>query len=83
MKFILEINSTKLILSADQIEALANALNTCEQIKHEYIGRSGGTSTYLDLIRPTNMLEVLKLGVLSDSAYDALVFITKQQDTNP
>lgn len=80
MKLILELNGTKLILSATQAEALADVLHGCEHIKHEYMGRNNGTSEYMDFIRPASMREVLKLSVMPDVEYDAMVFVTKQQD---
>lgn len=83
MKLVLEINGFKLLLTPAQADELASLLHGCEHIEHKYIRHttSGGSAEYLDLIKPANVREVLKLGVMSDIEYDAMVFITKQQAT--
>jgi hypothetical protein len=81
MKLILEINSIKLLLSPTQIEAIADILHGVDHLEHKYMG-SRAPSEYIDSIRQIPIRDVLKVHVMSDIEYDALVFITKQQDTN-
>ena len=80
MKLILDINNTKLLLTDAQTNALVNILHGCEHIEHRYMGRNAAGSEYADFIKPANLREVLKLGLMSDIEYDAMVFVTKQQD---
>jgi hypothetical protein len=79
MKLILEINGTKLLLSAAQVETIADLLHGAEIMEHKYMG-SRASSEYMDFIRPVNMRDTLKLNLLTDVEYDAMVFITKQLD---
>ena len=81
MKLVIDINHTKLLLTPDQVDALASLLHGCERIESKYTGSKVNGSEYLDLIKPANIREVIKLGVMSDVEYDAMVFITKQQAT--
>lgn len=79
MKLILEINSIKLLLTTTQADALADILHGTEYLEHKYMG-SRAPAEYVDSIRQANLREVFKTYVMSDIEYDALVFITKQQD---
>jgi len=81
MKLVIDINHTKLLLTPDQVDALVSLLHGCERIESKYTGSKVNGSEYLDLIKPANIREVIKLGVMSDVEYDAMVFITKQQAT--
>ena len=79
MKLILEINSIKLLLSPTQIEAIADIVHGAEYLEHKYMG-TRSTAEYMDFIRQANLRDVFKTHVMSDIEYDALVFITKQQN---
>jgi len=79
MKLILTINSINLILTPEQAEIVTNALQGCEHIEQKYMGRNSGNSEYMDYIKPAAMRDALKMGVMSTTDYDAMVFITKQQ----
>ena len=75
MKFILEINGIKLLLDSTQAEQFANLIGGCEILETKYTGGSG--EKYKDLIVPSKVRESVKLGIMSDDEYGALVFITK------
>lgn len=79
MKFILEINSIKVLLDHDQLKAIADLLYGCEHLDHKYMGSKSGKSEYVDLIGPLNIREAMKTHAMSQTEYEALVFITKQQ----
>ena len=76
MKFILEINGSKLLLDPVQAEQFANLIGTCEIWETKFVGGSGA-NRYKDLIVPSKVRESVKLGIMSDDEYGAMVFITK------
>jgi hypothetical protein len=78
MKFIVELNSTKILMDADQIEILTNLLHGTEQITNKYIGSTSTTkSNYLKIIDLFSVQDTLKVGAMPDEEYDAMVLITK------
>lgn len=80
MKFTIEFNNTRILLTADQVETLTNLLEATEQITNKYISSSGATkSHYLKLVEPYSILETLKFGAISNEEYDAMVLVTKLQ----
>ena len=81
MRLIIEMNGQKLLLSPQQADDIATLLHGCERIDNKYMGRStGGGSEYIDLIVPAVIRDIMKLGVVSDLEYSAMVFITAQQN---
>ena len=80
MKFTLDINNTKVIISTEQLEAIANALDGAEVLENKYLGNNLGLNgtNYLEMITAFVLRDVLKAGVMSDTEYEAKVFITKQ-----
>ena len=81
MRFIFETNGVKLLLTVAQVEDLADILQGSEMIDHKYMGSKAPKGTdYIDLVRPGNMREYLKMSLMSDTDYDAMVFVTKQLD---
>lgn len=81
MKFILEMNGVKLLLTVAQVEAVAEILHGSEMVDHKYMGSKAGKGTdYVDLVRPADMREYLKMSLITDAGYDAMVFVTKQLD---
>jgi hypothetical protein len=78
MKFIVELNNTKILMTADQIDALTNLLWGAEQLTRKYVPSTAtAPSTYINLIDTFNMLETLRLGAMAGEEYDAMVLITK------
>ena len=81
MKFLFSINSHNLLLTATQVEAIADILHGSEMIEQKYMGsKAPKGSDYVGLIRPSVSREYLKMSVISDMEYDSLVFVTKQLD---
>jgi hypothetical protein len=85
MKFIVELNNTKVLMTADQIGALTNLLWGAEQITRKYLASTAKSpSTYLSIIDTFNITETLKFGAICDEEYDAMVLITKlHNESNP
>lgn len=80
MKLILDINNTKVLLDTEQVRQIADILHGCEFLEQKYVSASGTTkSHYIDLIKPTVTRDLLKLSIMSQIEYDALVLITKLQ----
>ena len=78
MKFIVELNNTKILMTADQIGTLTNLLWGAEQIARKYIPSTATTpSTYISLIDTFNLTETLRFGAMADEEYDAMVLVTK------
>lgn len=80
MKFTIDINNTRIILTADQAAVITDLLRDTEQLTSKYIGASGTTkSSYIKLVEPFNVLESMRFQAISTTEYDALVLITKLQ----
>ena len=80
MKFIVELNGTRILMDAEQASTLTNLLQGLEQITNKYISSTGTTkSSYLKLLEPLVVMDTLKFGAMSDEEYDAMVLITKLQ----
>jgi hypothetical protein len=81
MKLLFSINGHNLLLTSTQAEIIAETLHGCEMIEHKYMGsKLPKGQEYVDLIRPSNPREYLKVGMLSNMDYDAMVFVTNQLD---
>lgn len=81
MKLIFNINGHNLLLTPAQAEIISETLHGCEMIEHKYMGsKQPKGQEYVDMMRPSNPREYLKVGMLSDVDYDAMVFVTKQLD---
>ena len=80
MKLVMDIFITKLLVTAEQADAISNILHGCEFIDHVYqANRVPGSPQYIDLIKPAVMRDVIKVGVMSQIEYDAMALITKLQ----
>lgn len=80
MKFIVELNGTRILMDAEQASTLTNLLQGLEQITNKYISSTGTTkSSYLKLLEPLVVMDTLKFGAMSDEEYSAMVLITKLQ----
>lgn len=80
MKFVMEINNVKIVLTTEQLEAITTALDGCEYLENKYLGNNLGVngSNYLELLSPVVMRDLLKVGVMSDVDHEAKTFVTKQ-----
>jgi hypothetical protein len=81
MKFILDISGTKLLLNADQLQAITTALYGSEKLESKYMGKNKvtGNTDYLPLIVPYDMRECFRTTVMCTDEYDAMVLVTKLQ----
>ena len=82
MKLITNINGTNVILTPEQMDAISQILDASTVLENKYLGPGLGTNggNYMEVLTPIKLHDVLKPGVMSDTSYDALVFITKQQE---
>lgn len=80
MKLSINLNGTNVLLTTTQMSALADIIETGEVLENKYMGTGLGTngSNYMDVLSPIRVQDVLRPGVMTDTAYEALVFITKQ-----
>lgn len=78
MKFIVELNNTKVLMTAEQIDVLTNLLWGTEQITRKYIASTPTKpSSYVNLIDTFSVTETLKFGAMAGDEYDAMVLVTK------
>ena len=80
MKLSINLNGTHILLTTTQMSALADIIETGEVLENKHMGTGLGTngSNYMDVLIPIRVQDVLRPGVMTDTAYEALVFITKQ-----
>lgn len=80
MKFIVAINGTNVLFTPDQLDVLAGLVEEAEILDNKYMGTGLGTNgtNYMDVLAPVVLRDVLKPGVISDTTYSSLLFITKQ-----
>lgn len=80
MKLSINLNGTHILLTTTQMSALADIIETGEVLENKYMGTGLGTngSNYMEVLAPVKLQDVLKPGVMTDTAYEALVFVTKQ-----
>lgn len=80
MKLLINLNGTNVVLSVPQFAALAEIIETGEVLENKYMGTGLGTNgtNYMDVLVPTKLQDVLRPGVMTDTSYEALVFVTKQ-----
>ena len=76
MFFIFETNSQKLLLTAAQVAILTETLASAEVLNEKYMGSN---KPYLLTITPPNIRETIRLNVLDQASYDAMVLVTKLQ----
>lgn len=81
MKLLFNINGQNLLLTPTQAEIIAETLHGCEMVEHRYMGsKLPKGQEYVDLIRPGNPREYLRVVMMSNMDYDAMVFVTNQLD---
>lgn len=80
MKLIVRINDANVVLTPEQVNALAEMLETAQIFENKYMGSGLGTNgtNYMDVLAPLKLQDVLRPGVMTDTHYEALTFITKQ-----
>lgn len=84
MKFVMSINSRKVLLTSEQLEQLAALLGNVETMEDKWVGSGKGTTgsgdSYIPVIYPYNPLEHLNLSLVSDEQVEAIKFVQKQQE---
>jgi hypothetical protein len=80
MKLLINLNGTNVVLSVPQFAALAEIIETGEVLENKYMGTGLGTNgtNYMDVLAPVKLQDVLRPGVMTDTSYEALAFVTKQ-----
>jgi len=82
MKLLIEISGTKILVTPEQLDTIVNTLSTSMTIENKYVSaKNGNAACYIDLLRPMNSKDMVRVSVLTDEDYDALTFITGQYDT--
>lgn len=81
MKFTAIIGNNTVVLTADQLEALATIVDGAEIIDTTYMGTGKGVdgTNYMDTLKPFTLRTMMPVAVLTDVAYDALKFVTESQ----
>jgi hypothetical protein len=79
MKYIMLIDSQKVLLTHEQVEKIVDAIDGAEIIKSEYVGQGKGDngSCYINLLDTPKLSELFSMKVLSDVEYGALVTMTE------
>lgn len=85
MKFVIELyGGTKVLLDHQQLDILATALDGAETLKDIDVGRDNGdhgyAKQYIHGLAPYKSSEHLSIKLMSTEEYEALKFITKQQE---
>ena len=75
MKFLVSLNSVELCLNAKQLERFIDIVDGCEVKSSDYVGTGKGIdgSSYIDKINHRPVKDMLRLQLLSDVEYEALV----------
>jgi len=83
MYFIVEINTTKYVLTAERLNLLVEALDGSRQIENKHVGNNLGTTgynkAYIELLSNKPVSEALTVRPLPESEYNALKLITESQ----
>ena len=79
MKYIMLIDSQKVLLTHEQLEKIVAVIDGSEIVKSEYVGSGKGEngSSYINLLDTPKLSEILSFKVMSDVEYGALVTMTE------
>lgn len=81
MKFTLGIGGTKVVMNAEQLEAMTRILEDCDQLYDHSVEKGTGTHgysmSYIHHIKPYNINESLEVKVMSQEQYEATKLVTK------
>lgn len=85
MKFMFELyGGTKVLLTHAQLEILTTALDGAEMLKDIDVGKDNGdhgyAKQYIYGLAPWRTSEHLSMRVMSTEEYEAMKFVTKQQE---
>lgn len=81
MRFTINIDGCSVVLSATQLEIIADALRDTEMVNNKYMGSGKGTNggDYMQLLQPYTIGSQMVIRALPDLEYDALKFVTANQ----
>lgn len=79
MKYIMLIDSQKVLLTHEQVKKIVAVIDGTEIIKSEYVGGGKGEngSSYINTLDTPKLSELLSFKVMSDVEYGALVTMTE------
>lgn len=79
MKYIMLIDSQRVLLTHEQVEKIVAVIDGSETIKSEYVGQGKGDrgTGYINLLDTPKLSELFSMKVLSDVEYGALVTMTE------
>lgn len=76
MKLIIDIGGNKFLLSMAVADKLTKALAEAEWLEHRYVAKEVSPTSYVDLISPLVLSDLLKFGAMDDATYGALKLTT-------
>lgn len=86
MKFILKLNGADVLVSANDLERIADILANAERLKDESVGKNKGTHgydmNYVHHLVPFNLLGDFAVQVMSDDQYETIKLVTKLAKEN-
>jgi len=83
MKLLIEMAGTKVFVTAKQLETIVNTISGNQTLENRYVSaKNGNPACYIDLLRPLNTKDMVRVSVITDEEYDALKFITEQHEAN-
>jgi len=76
MRLIVNINDKDMLLTPEQLEAIADILNECEYIRREYKKKPDSSEYFYENTLDRVEQDVLKVSVMPEAQYNALKFFT-------
>jgi hypothetical protein len=81
MKFIVGIAGNKVVLTAEQLEAMTRILEGCDEVYDKSVGKDAGThgynNSYIHHIKPYSIGESLDVKIMTHEQYEATKLVTK------
>ena len=81
MRFTIAVGGTKLVMTAEQLEAMTHILEGCEAVYDHSVGKDLGTHgynmSYIHHIKSYNINDSLEVKVMSQEQYEATKLVTK------
>jgi len=79
MKYIMLIDSQRILLTHEQVEKIVDVIDGSEIMKSEYVGQGKGNNGggYITFLDTPKLSELFSMKVLSDVEYGALVTLTE------
>lgn len=86
MKFVVKVNDRRLLLTAQQVEAMVELLVGCEYYDEKYVGKDNGSlgsnNAYIPEVKPCNIDEWFDAKVMRDDYVETVKLAMKlEKDT--